>query len=60
MLVTKEQFLRVLKDIESSVEADDSFEGHLEYHAEGRHEFELTATYRGGNSEGQGGTVIIQ
>lgn len=64
MKQTKEQLLSILADISAAIQADDSFEGSLSYTvmAEGleRGEFEVEAVYRIGNSEGQGGMVLIR
>lgn len=65
--VTKAELLQVLDDIRTSVAADDSFEGFLNYLMpydnndeiiEGA-DFVLEARYRVGNSAGQGGMRMI-
>ena len=60
---TKEQLLWILDDIRARVVADDSFEGSLSYElpddddpADG---FRVQASYRTGNSMGQGGLRMI-
>ena len=63
MIMSKDDLINVVKDILSSIEADDSFEGSLNYScmhpAVNGQEFEVGATYRVGNSEGQGGMVVL-
>lgn len=60
---SKESLIAVLEDILARIKADDSFEGSLSYTAmdEGlaRGEFNVLANWRVGNSEGQGGCVMI-
>lgn len=68
--VTKETLLQVLADITRLVEANDSLEGTLEYSSpgpgdpettlDGYHtEFMLQASYRFGNSQGQGSIQLV-
>lgn len=70
--VTKEQLLAVLDEVKALVEDDDSFEGSLSYELPwakeigypvddpiGRPGFRLRASYRVGNSMGQGGLRMI-
>lgn len=63
MKVTTEQLALILADIKSAVEAGDSFEGNLTYSCMDEDlkpgEFNVTAMYRIGNSQGQGGCVMI-
>jgi hypothetical protein len=60
MKQTKQQLIDTLKDMIGLIEVDDSFGGFIEYEAGERHEFEVRASYRTGNSEGQGGMRIIR
>lgn len=61
--LTKQELIAVLRDLTESIAADDSFEGSLEFTcmdpgcAVG--EFMVQASYRIGNSEGQGGMRIV-
>jgi len=69
--LTKEQLLHIIDDIRSHVEANDSFEGSLEYGFpwdaamgdpatdEDKSGFRVCAAYRTGNSEGQGGMRLV-
>lgn len=58
--VHKEVLLAALRDMYDSLLNDDSFEGSLEYTAAAeRHQFEVMAFYRIGNSEGQGRCRMI-
>lgn len=62
---TKAELLAILDDIRTSVERDDSFEGSIEYLMPGPldldpdADFAVMASYRVGNSQGQGGVVLI-
>lgn len=57
---TKEQLLDALRAITEAIENDDSFEGSIQYAAtETRHQFEVMAFWREGNSQGQGGSIMI-
>jgi hypothetical protein len=62
---TKAELLHTLDDIRASVAADDSFEGFIEYLMPGPQgtnpdaDFEVRASYRIGNSQGQGGVRMI-
>lgn len=64
MKLDKTKLLAVIDRMRKAVEEDDSFEGSLSYSAmhEGleRGEFEVGAFFRIGNSEGQGGSIIVQ
>jgi hypothetical protein len=61
----KEQLVEVLEDIVNRVREGDSFEGSFQYMipedmaAIKAGQFEVTASYRIGNSEGQGGCRMI-
>lgn len=69
--LTKEQFLAVLDDIRDLVVADDSFEGSLSYELpwntrcdpvnedDPSDGFRVRASYRTGNSMGQGGMRML-
>lgn len=58
--ISKATLLNTLKHMFEAIEADDSFEGSIEYSATPeRHMFEARAFFRVGNSEGQGGSIII-
>jgi hypothetical protein len=63
MIVTKARLLKFFVEIANSIEANDSFEGVIEWSCleEGLvpGEFELHGFYRIGNSEGQGGSRLI-
>lgn len=56
---TKEQLLAALRSIADSIAVNDSFEGSIEYTITGRDTFDVRACWRVGNSDGQGGCVII-
>jgi hypothetical protein len=64
-LLTKEQLVEVLEDLVNRVREGDSFEGSFQYMipedmaAIEAGQFEVTANYRIGNSEGQGGYRMI-
>jgi hypothetical protein len=69
--LTKDEFLSLLDDVRRHVEADDSYEGHLEYTFPWSAEvgdpetdppgpgFRVRAGYRVGNLMGQGGFVMV-
>jgi hypothetical protein len=61
--MTKEELVAVLHDVAAGIEAEDSYGGFLTYDALderlGRDEFFVTASYRIGNSMGQGGVRLI-
>lgn len=69
--LTKEQLLAVLEEVQALVAADDSFEGSLSYEFPWHTEigdsaddpdgpgFRVQASYRMGNSMGQGGIRMI-
>jgi len=60
IIQTKEQLLDALRAITEAVENDDSFEGSIDYIiTETRHQFEVMVFWRVGNSEGQGGSIMI-
>lgn len=63
--MSQTDLLAVLDDIRQSVAAGDSFEGSIEYLMPGPlgmdtdEDFAVMASYRVGNSMGQGGVVLI-
>jgi len=61
--MSKEDFIQVLKDILQTIENDDSYEGNLTWlmpeEENAEHPFDIIATYRIGNSVGQGSTRMI-
>ena len=60
--MSKDELLAVLDDIRAVVAADDSFEGSIEYlipEQELEADFAVRASYRTGNSMGQGGVRLI-
>lgn len=68
--LTKDQFVAVLEDMRDKVLANDSFEGSLSYELpwstelgdpvdDSRSGFRVRASYRTGNSMGQGGMRMI-
>lgn len=59
MKVNKAQLLMLLADITRTVEADDSFEGSIGWIAINRDNFAVYGAYRVGNSQGQGGMVLL-
>ena len=63
MIMSKDDLIATVKDILASIEANDSFEGTINYScmhpAVQGPEFEVGAMYRVGNSMGQGGMVVI-
>ena len=63
MIMSKDDLIATVKDILASIEANDSFEGTINYScmhpAVNGPEFEVGAMYRVGNSMGQGGMVVI-
>ncbi len=67
MIISKEQLHKLLLDIATRVANGDSFEGSISYSCmderippEQIGSFEVQANFRIGNSEGQGGTIMIQ
>jgi hypothetical protein len=59
--LTKAELLSVLADLVKLVEADDSMEGRLRYEwSSTPGEYEVDAFLRVGNSQGQGGAIVIQ
>jgi hypothetical protein len=61
---TKPELLAILDDIRTSVERNDSFEGGIEYLMPGPGDppearFMVRGSYRVGNSQGQGGVVLV-
>jgi hypothetical protein len=63
MKKSKDELLALIDRMREAVAADDSFEGSLSYTAMAdgleRHEFEVAAGFRIGNSQGQGGMVLV-
>lgn len=65
VIKTKAELLAILDDIRAAVAGDDSFEGSIEYLMPGPlgldpdADFAVRASYRVGNSQGQGGYVLI-
>ena len=62
--LTKTQLLDLLEEIAGHIKSDDSIEGKLEYRFNDRNNeqelvFDVEAVFRVGNSEGQGGTVVL-
>lgn len=57
--LTKQELLDVLMRIVVSVRANDSFDGSIEYAANTPDDYDVMASFRVGNSEGQGGVVLI-
>ena len=61
MKMSKAQLVETLREIAILVEIDDSFEGSFVYTmGEEPHTFEVQASYRIGNRDGQGGVRLIQ
>jgi hypothetical protein len=64
MKMNTKTLVELLADIAKRVEAGDSFEGSLSYTCMQEHlgpnEWEVQASYRIGNTEGQGGMRIIK
>jgi hypothetical protein len=64
MKKSREDLVKTLRDMANVVEANDSFEGSIEYTCMrdglGPNEFEVGACYRIGNSMGQGGVCLIK
>lgn len=63
MILTKAQLLEVLDDMKTKIESGDSLEGSIQYMLpqEGHGEtFEVEASYRTNNLQGQGRIKIIQ
>jgi hypothetical protein len=62
--ISKAELAAALRDMAARIDADDSFEGRISYSCMeedcGRGEFEVEAAWRTGNSEGQGGSIIIE
>jgi type II secretory pathway component PulF len=57
---TKEQIAAALRSMAETVESGDSFDGSLEYHVRDEDmDFDVVAMWRVGNSEGQGGCVML-
>ena len=63
MIMSKDELVEMVKDILARIEANDSFEGSINYScmhpSVNGQEFEVGATYRVGNSLGQGGMVVV-
>lgn len=58
--LNKNQLLDLLRDMITVIDADDSFEGSIEYSATPTpNEFMVVGMYRTGNSMGQGGCRLI-
>lgn len=58
--LSKERFLALLDILRAAIQEDDSFGGSLEYEAtDRRHVFEVRAFIRTGNSQGQGGSIVV-
>lgn len=60
MSTSKEKLINLLKATLTSVENDDSLQGRIYYEVDGLGTFYVEAMVRIGNSEGQGGSIIIQ
>ena len=59
-ILTKDELLYILKGMIFSIERRDSSAGHLEYEwSKKPDEYLVAAAVRTGNSEGQGGTVVV-
>lgn len=59
--MTEEQLLGILADIRERLEARDSMEGTISWcWTEEPGVYNVTGTYRVGNSEGQGGCVLLR
>ncbi len=59
--MTTETFGAMLDDLKQHVVAHDSFEGSLQYEVtDERGVFEVSAFYRVGNQQGQGGCVLVR
>ena len=59
-ILTKEQLVKMLKAIVAEVEVDDSYEGSFQYTlSDEPGKFEVNASIRVGNSQGQGGVTIL-
>jgi hypothetical protein len=58
--ISKDEFLHLLARLKQAIDTDDSMEGNLSYEwAKERHFFDVQAFIRVGNSEGQGGAIIV-
>jgi hypothetical protein len=61
--VTKEELLKILREIQTGIEKNDSFEGSFSYTCLDEScpvdKFMVEAVFRMGNSMGQGGSIII-
>lgn len=58
--MTKEDFLSLLRTLQSAVEEDDSYEGHLEYSLGDKYpDMLVQACIRVGNQMGQGGVLLV-
>ena len=66
MKLSKEETIKVFQSIITAIENDDSFQGSIEYEVVDQNnfecywEFQVFAAYRIGNSQGQGGMVLIK
>jgi hypothetical protein len=57
---TTAQLAKALRSMANSIEQRDSFEGSISYEATEKPDlFEVQAFWRVGNSEGQGGSIMI-
>lgn len=58
--MTTNELFNLLADIQNGIAKHDSFGGYLHYEAsDERDVWDVVANYRVGNSDGQGGTVMI-
>lgn len=59
--MTKDDFVKLLEATLAAVKEDDSFEGRIAYEmGEQPHTYVVQAVVRVGNSQGQGGVMMVQ
>lgn len=59
MRMSRERFVSLLGQLVEAVRGDDSYEGSLNYRMLKDGQFEVGCAYRVGNSNGQGGIVLV-
>ncbi len=60
MRLKTSELVAVFRELAALVAAGDSFEGSLEYHIAGPDTYEVSGSYRFGNSDGQGAVRLLQ
>lgn len=60
MIVAREKLIELLRETIVAIENDDSYEGRIHYEGTSPGEYEVDAFVRVGNSEGQGGCMLVE